>query len=86
MDTEAESSFKIDLNKRGKGPKKRGGNTLHWDAARYVFLRVLHGELHKNAMVDAQKKYGISSSTLKATIADYIKAVEEHERVSRDDP
>ena len=77
MDPEAESSFKFQLKKNGRGPK-RSGVTRHWEAAKYVVECVSNGVTRKQALGNAETKFNLSRSTLEIAIAEY-KAVEETE-------
>lgn len=77
MDPEAESSFKFQLKKNGRGPKG-SGVTRHWEAAKYVVESVSNGVTRKQALGNAETKFNLSRSTLEIAIAEY-KAVEETE-------
>ena len=61
MDPEAESSFKFQLKKNGRGPK-RLGVTRHFEAAKYVVEQVLKNVPRKQALGNAETKFNLSRS------------------------
>ena len=84
MDPEAESSFKFQLKKNGRGPKRSVINR-NWDAAIYVSEFIHNGVTRKQALGNAETKFGLKRSSIEAAIANYEAAVEENDRVTREE-
>jgi hypothetical protein len=84
MDPEAESSFKFQLKKNGRGPKRSVINR-NWDAAIYVSECIRNGVTRKQALGNAETKFGLKRSSIEAAIVNYEAAIEENDRVTREE-
>jgi len=84
MDPEAESSFKFQLKKNGRGPKKSVINR-NWDAAIYVSECIRNGVRRKQALGNAENKFGLKRASIEAAIADHEAAKDEHDRITREE-
>jgi len=84
MDPEAESSFKFQLKKNGRGPKG-SGVSLHWEAAKYVAESISNGVTRKQALGNAETKFKLSRSTLEIAIAEYKPVAEAKHQLGVDE-
>ena len=84
MDPEAESSFKFQLKKNGRGPKG-SGVSLHWEAAKYVVECDEKKLPRKQTLGNAEKKYNLSRSTILKAIAEYKPVAEAEHQLGVDE-